>query len=409
MISQELNDRITRIGSGTPAGTVLRHYWQPAALVEELHASLPIAVNLLGERLALSRNQRGHWVLTGRKTQIDEPVVCYPDADQIQILEDGPTYPVAENNGIIFAYLGDGEPPDFPNFDCFRADESHVFAFKGLWECNWLQALEIGIDPAHASFLHRFLSDEDAEDSYGRQFRDTVVQTDIPITHVLREYPCPEIDVEETDYGLKITALRHMDNGRTHVRITNQIFPEAICIPMSQEMTITQWHVPIDDENSYWYAMFTSFGEPVNKEVMRTQRLKEHELPTYAPKKNRLNHYGFDPSEQKTQTYTGMGMDINVHDQWAVEGMGTIQDRTREHLGRSDKAIIRYRRMLRKALKAVEMGDRAALPMQGNAHVKTIVGPLSNDTIALTDDWFGVSYRADLKRRAACSWDASIL
>ncbi|MCY4304297.1 MAG: aromatic ring-hydroxylating dioxygenase subunit alpha [Aestuariivita sp.] len=409
MISQELNDKITRVGSGTPAGNLLRHYWQPAALVEELHASLPVAVNLLGERLALFRNDLGHWVLTARKTRSDEPIVYYPNADQIQILDDRPIYPAVEKNGVIFAYLNDSDPPDFPNFDCFRADESHVFAFKGLWECNWLQALEIGIDPAHASFLHRFLSDENAEDHYGKQFRDKVIQTNIPITHVLREYHCPEIDVEETNYGLKITALRHMNNGTTHVRITNQIFPEAICIPLSQEMTITQWHVPIDDENCYWYAMFTSFGEPINKQLMHAQRLKEHELPTYAPKKNRLNNYGYDPLEQKTQTYTGMGMDINVHDQWAVEGMGAIQDRTREHLGRSDKAIIRYRRILRKAIKALEMGDRTALPMHNNDQIKSIVGPLSNDTIALTDDWSGVSHRADLKRRAACSWDASIL
>ena len=409
MISQELNNQITRVSPGTPTGNVLRHYWQPAALVEELNEASPVAVNLLGERLALSPNKLGHWILTGRVTEINEPVVYYPEADQIQILEDGPIYPITEKNGVIFAYLGDGDPPSFPNFDCFRAHESYVFAFKGLWECNWLQALEIGIDPAHASFLHRFLADEDTEDSYGKQFRDTVAQTDIPITHVLREYPCPDIDVEETNYGLKITALRHMDNGTTHVRITNQIFPGAICIPMSQEMTITQWHVPINDENCYWYAMFTSFGNPVNKEVMRTQRLKEHVLPTYAPKKNRLNNYGYDPLEQKTQTYTGMGMDINVHDQWAVEGMGSIQDRTREHLGRSDKAIIRYRRMLRKAINALEIGDRTALPMQTDGDVKSIVGPLSNDTIALTDDWSGVSHRADLKRRAACSWDASVL
>ena len=72
-----------------------------------------------------------------------------------------PSYPVVERNGIIFAYLGEGEPPAFPAFDCFTAPTSHAFAFKGLIECNWLQALEVGIDPAHASFLHRFFEDED--------------------------------------------------------------------------------------------------------------------------------------------------------------------------------------------------------------------------------------------------------
>jgi phthalate 4,5-dioxygenase oxygenase subunit len=57
--------------------------------------------------------------------------------------------------------MGEGDPPPFPELDCFAAPDTHVFAFKGLWECNWLQALEVGIDPVHASFLHRFLKDED--------------------------------------------------------------------------------------------------------------------------------------------------------------------------------------------------------------------------------------------------------
>ena len=408
MISQQLNDTITQIGPETEAGAVLRGYWHPAALVEELEGKLPVPVNLLGERLALVEDMAGNLELVTRISSKNEPPVFYPSAADIKIDGKGPFYPVTVKKGIAFAYLGDGDAPDFPNFDCFRADDTHVFAFKGLWECNWLQALEIGIDPAHASFLHRFLKEDDQADNYGKQFRDKVAQTSIPMTQVLREYPRPDIDVEETDYGLKITALRHMDNGQTHVRITNQIFPEAICIPMSREMTITQWHVPIDDENCYWYTIFTSFKDPVNKDVMRAQRLKEHELPTYAPLKNRKNFYGYDHKEQANETYTGMGMDINVHDQWAVEGMGRIQNRTREHLGRSDKAIIRYRRTLRQAINAMQEGNRTALPMQDDENNKKIIGPLSNDAVAPTENWSDASHQADLERREGCPWDASV-
>ena len=408
MISQQLNDTITQIGPETEAGAVLRCYWHPAALVEELEGKLPVPVNLLGERLALVEDMAGNLELVTRMSSKNEPPVFYPSAADIKIDVKGPSYPVPLKKGIAFAYLGDGDAPDFPNFDCFRADDTHVFAFKGLWECNWLQALEIGIDPAHASFLHRFLKEDDQADNYGKQFLDKVAQTSIPMTQVLRDYPRPEIDVEETDYGLKITALRHMDNGQTHVRITNQIFPEAICIPMSREMTITQWHVPIDDENCYWYTIFTSFKDPVNKNVMRAQRLKEHELPTYAPLKNRKNFYGYDHKEQANETYTGMGMDINVHDQWAVEGMGRIQNRTREHLGRSDKAIIRYRRTLRQAINAMQEGNRTALPMQDDENNKKIIGPLSNDAVAPTENWLDASHQADLERREGCPWDASV-
>ena len=408
MISQQLNDQITKIGPHAPAGDVLRRYWHPAALEDELTGAFPVPVNLLGERLALIKTDAGTLELVTRIATTDEPPAHCPAAKDIQIDPDGPCYPVARRKGMVFAYMGPGDPPNFPHFDCFRAPDSHVFAFKGLWECNWLQALEIGIDPAHASFLHRFLEDEDPADSYGKQFRDKAAHTDMPMTQVLRDYPRPEIKVDETEYGLKITALRHMENALTHVRITNQIFPDAICIPMSREMTITQWHVPIDDKTCYWYSLFTSFRNPVDKATMRAQRLKEHRLPDYAPIKNRDNDYHYDPDEQATQTYTGMGLDINVHDQWAVEGMGAVQDRTQEHLGRSDAAIIRYRRMLRKAIKDVADNRIADLPMQGDLDLSGIIGPLSNDAIAASDDWQAASDASDRARRAACPWDATV-
>lgn len=408
MISQALNDQITRIGPNSDAGQVLRHYWQPAALSDEMADTFPVAVNLLGEKLALVKQDDGALSLLTRVTRPNEPAVHCPPSDEITIDPDGPHYRAVEAKGIVFAYLGPGDPPAMPNFDCFRAPDSHVFAFKGLWHCNWLQALEIGIDPAHASFLHRFLQDENPADAYGKQFRDKAAHTNMPMTQVLREYPRPEIEVEETEYGLKITALRHMENDLTHVRVTNQIFPEAICIPMSREMTITQWHVPVDDENCYWFTIFTSFQDPVNKDLMRAQRLKEHSLPDYAPLKNKSNAYHYDPVEQANLTYTGMGEDINVHDQWAVEGMGAIQDRTQEHLGRSDVAIIRYRRMLRKAISDLADGRADTLPMKGRITAQSLVGPLSNDAIASTQNWQSASHAADMARRAQCPWDASV-
>ena len=74
------------------------------------------------------------------------------------------------------------------------------------------------------------------------------------------------------------------------------------------------------------------FGAPANKEQMRAQRLELYQLPDYRPKVGKFNNYGFDVAQQRSQTYTGMGFDINVHEQWAVESQGPIQDRTREHL-----------------------------------------------------------------------------
>jgi nitrite reductase/ring-hydroxylating ferredoxin subunit len=438
MISQQLNDSLTKVGPGSDAGNVLRHYWQPAALSDELMVPRPVVpVRLLGENLVLFRDSEGALGLIGRRCPHRGADMCFgrlednglrcpfhgwhfdrsgqcieqpgePEGSRMFEQIRSPAYPVVERNGIIWAYMGPGAPPAFPDFDCFRAPDSHVFAFKGLWECNWLQALEVGIDPAHASFLHRFLQDEDPGDSYGKQFRDTAADTNVPMTRLLREHPRPEIRVDETDYGLRLTALRHLGDGRTHVRVTNQIFPGAICIPMSREMTITQWHVPVDDTSCYWYSMFTSYSAPVDKALMRQQRLREHSLPDYAPLKNAANNYGYDAAEQADQTYTGMGLDINVHDQWAVESMGAIQDRTREHLGKTDVGLIRYRRMLRAAIDAVKDGRRADLPMWGDIDPASLSGPVSNDAIAGDGDWKAATAASDAARRAACPWNAHV-
>lgn len=438
MMSQEQNDLITRIGPGKPAGDVLRRYWMPAALTKELEANRPvIPVRLLGENLALFRDgESGKLGLVARHCPHRGADMCYGrvenggircvfhgwlyGADGQCLEQPGEpadskmheqlkikSYPVVEKNGIVWAYMGPGEAPPFPAFDCFVAPESHVFAFKGLWECNWLQALEVGIDPVHASFLHRFLEDEDTKDSYGKQFRGAAADTNVPLTQLLRDHPAPELKVEETEYGLRIIALRDLPDGRRHVRVTNQVFPCAIHIPMSNEMTITQWHVPIDDETCYWYSMFTSFGEPVDKQKMWGQRVKEHTLPDYRPKRNKSNEYGYDPVEQANTTYTGMGMDINVHDQWACESMGPIQDRTDEHLATSDAAIVRYRRMLRSAMKKLA-DNEGGLPMDVTAEqAAQITGPVALDAIGPQQDWESVWLDRDAARREASPWKAA--
>lgn len=436
MISQEMNDRLTRIGPGTPAGAVLRRYWQPAALAVELDGPRPVVpVRLMGEDLVLFRDSEGGLGLIGRHCPHRGADLCFgrlednglrcpfhgwhfdrtgqcveqpgePAGSRMHENIRAVNYPVTVRSGIVWAWMGPGTPPDLPALDCFVAPDSHVFAFKGLWACNWLQALEVGIDPVHASFLHRFLQDEDPAESYGKQFRDKAGATDIPMTRLLRDYPRPEILVDEAPHGLRLTALRHMEDGRSHVRVTNQVFPNAICIPMSNEMTITQWHVPVDDVNCYWYAVFTSFGKPVDKALMTAQRLKEHRLPDYVPLKGRHNNYGFDPDEQRSRTYTGMGLDINVHDQWAVESMGPIQDRTQEHLGKTDIGIIRYRRLLRAAMEALERGEDTALPMRGAG--ARAVGPVAIDAIGPTGSWARLAAEADARRRAAAPWDARL-
>jgi hypothetical protein len=297
-----------------------------------------------------------------------------------------------------------GEPPAFPHFDCFVAPGTHTFAFKGMIDCNWLQSLEVGIDPAHTSFLHRFFEDEkDESQVYGRMFRDKSGDSDMPMTQIMREFPRPRIEVESTDFGIRLVTLRQISDARMHVRVTNLVFPNAFVIPMSPEMTISQWHIPIDDTRHYWYAIFTSFGKPVDKDEMRRQRLELYELPDYVPRKNKGNDYGFDPHEQEHTTFTGMGTDINVHDQWTCESMGLIQDRTGEHLGQSDKAISAYRRILRNAIDEAGNGGKPLMVLNPQS-AANITGPAVVDGIGPAADWQGYWRAAEAKRRQLSSW-----
>ena len=444
------NELLTRIGPGTPCGALMRQYWQPVALLDEFDprfdprmARRPLkAVRLLGQDLLLFRDDAGRFGLLDRDCphrgadlafarhegdgvrcpfhgwKFDATGACTDTPAEPQ----GSTlcqrvrqrhYPVRECAGVLFAWLG-GEgstPGELPAFDAFHAPASHSFAFKGLWHCNWLQAFEVGIDPAHPSFLHRFLQDEaGGENAYGRQFR-AASDGDVdgerwPMTRVLREFCRPEISFEEVSPGLtRITTLRPLNERLTHVRVTNAAFPHTFVIPLSETMTITQMHVPVDDTHTYWYSFFTSFGEPLDRETMRAQRLAAVSLPDYVPLKEQANDWGFDADEQLGRTYLGMGeSDINVHDQWAVESMGAIADRTREHLGTSDKVIMANRRTLLRAIETVRDGGRAPLPLAAPA---SPAGPDTIDCIAPASRWQEFWHERAAAKRAGAAWLAA--
>jgi phthalate 4,5-dioxygenase oxygenase subunit len=446
----DLNQLITRVGPGTPCGNLLRQYWQPVALLDEFDPALdarmgvrPVKpVRLLGQDLVLFRNADGAFGLLDRdcphrgadlafgrnegdglrcpfhgwKFDISGQCTQTPAEPQGSTLCTRirqRSYPLLERAGVLFAWLGaeGATPPDLPALDCFTAPATHSFAFKGLWQCNWLQAFEVGIDPAHASFLHRFFHDEGLEESYGRQFRGASLgELDgqrLPMTKVMREFDQPDISFEQTPYGLRLTALRQINDAMTHVRVTNAVFPQTFVIPLSETMTITQMHVPVDDTKNYWYAFFTSFAEPVDKVTMRNQRLEAVTLPDYIPKSGQHNEWGFSAAEQRDRTYLGMGeSDINVHDQWACESMGAIQDRTREHLGTTDKVIMANRRMLRQAIDAVANGEPAPglgyPPLAGHRF-----GPDTVDGIAPTNDWQSWWRQAVTAKRQAAPWQGA--
>jgi phenylpropionate dioxygenase-like ring-hydroxylating dioxygenase large terminal subunit len=437
MLSTEENDVLTMTGPSTAMGGLMRRYWQPILLRDELPDARPAKeVKIMGEDLVVFRDEQGRYAALARNCShrgadlsygrledgglrcayhgwlydvsgqcIEQP--AEPDGSTYSTKVMHPAYPCEERNGIIYAYMGGGAPPLFPAFEWNVAPEAHVFVFKAYQEANWLQANEGEIDPAHLSYLHRYLNDEmDDDTSYGLdQFLDVAEGTDIPVTRILREKLNPQLEIETTSFGVRIFSLR--DIGKfMHVRVTNFLFPNAAVVAVGNDWGLAQVHVPIDDEHNWRFDIMYGYREPMDKATLARERLQTYTVPDYMPKRNLANRYGFDAEEQRTRTYIGIGSDINTHDTWAIEGAGPIQNRTREHLGYTDKAIAASRRMLLQGIRDIEEGGALPNVFQDDAdnhfdHLVTI------DTVSPVAEWRTAYVERHVIRRSESPWAAS--
>jgi phthalate 4,5-dioxygenase oxygenase subunit len=253
-----------------------------------------------------------------------------------------------------------------------------------LIDCNWLQALEVGIDPAHASYLHRFFEDEDTVG----QLRQAVPRRLGRLRHAdharaARVRP-PGDQRREDRLRPAPDRAAQLSEADTHVRVTNLMFPQAFVIPMSAEMTISQWHVPVDDDALLLVRDLHQLRRPGGQGAdARAAPRSSTSCRTTCSRKNRANDYGYDPHEQRDQTYTGMGFDINVHDQWAVESQGA-------HPGPHARAS-RHHRQGRSSptaacCEAIEKNQSGARPLMvlDAAAADALSGPPSIDGIGPT-------------------------
>ena len=434
MLSPEQNDRLTRTGPGTPMGAAMRRYWQPLALVEELPEDRPVKeVRVLGEDLVVFRDDQGRhgalarrcahragdlafgrcedgglrcpyhgWLYAFDGRCLEQPAEPAGSTYHRRVRQ--PAFPCAERNGIVYGYLGEGEAPPLPRFDWFDAPASHCFTFKALQRANWLQAVEGEIDPAHLSYLHRYLDDEaEGDGSYGfEQFLAAADRSDVSVTTILREVTDPRLEVARTDYGVRIFALRDWGDV-TYVRVTNYLFPHTAVVAIG-DWTLVQIHVPIDDASNWRYDVFYDFRTPIDGAALRAEKLKTYDVPGYTPKRNLENRYGFSAAEQRSGTYAGVGYDFNIHDTMILEGQGPIQDRSLENLAYTDMAIIAARKMLIEAL-----DGEIPPPMCGADGARARYDHLvSIDAIAPTGDWQRAWVAKQLDRRAQSGWARGI-
>jgi hypothetical protein len=262
-------------------------------------------------------------------------------------------YPCHEAGGMIFAYMGPGEAPLFPRYEFLHQPEGHSYVMKTVYKCNYLQGNEGNIDPTHLSFLHRFLRDDLA----GAQPLNAEKNGNVSSNTLFGRDTSPELEVEPTDFGFRIYALRDAGDNQRYVRVGNFIFPNLAAFAGGGrgDGYGVNWHVPIDDERHWKFMIHFSRTTPIDQEAARSQSYKEIG-PNYLLTRNRANRYLQDREEMQTRSYIGLGLFFHTHDAMATEGPGTIQDRTQEHTGYTDKGIVMERLLLLKAIQDVQEG-----------------------------------------------------
>jgi phthalate 4,5-dioxygenase len=423
MISGEENQLLTQTGRGTRAGALLRRYWQPVALSEELPSGgAPLAVKILGEELVLFRDDKKRVGLLGihcshRGTDLsygrieDGGLRCLyhgwlydiggrclqqpgepgggEHRDAIRQL----AYPCQEAGGTVFTYMGPGKPPLFPNYDFLKASSDHVCVEKIFHECNYLQANEGNIDPVHLSFLHRFL--ENREEQY-RGVRGA----DESHYNLVGRTITPTIDIELIDFGVRIYTVRQMGGDQSYLRVSYFILPNLSAFPgqTGGEGYSVNWHVPIDDTQHWKYTFIYSSGAPLDKAILARER---SELTSeYRLIRNTGNRYLQDRESMKTKTYAGMGHGFQAHDAFATSSQGSIQDRTEEHLVSSDKAIIAARKLMERAIRDVQEGRDPAHVVRETSQNRFPHLLVISDMIPNSRDWKDYTKRLELEARA---------
>ncbi|MGC2519728.1 MAG: aromatic ring-hydroxylating dioxygenase subunit alpha [Burkholderiales bacterium] len=379
---EQKNELLTQTGSGTPMGELFRRYWMPALLAEELREpdGPPVRVELLSERLIAFRDTQGRLGLMhefcahrgvslwfGRNEEgglrcayhgwkydvtgqcVDVP--SEPEASGFCRKIRLASYPLVERGGILWTYMGPKElQPPLPEYEFATVPAGQRFVSKRLQECNYLQAMEGGIDSSHVSFLHRGALNSDPlfKGARGNQYNLGDAR--------------PKFEVVESEGGLLVGARRNAEGGKFYWRITQWLMPFFTMIPPRGDHPVHgHFWVPIDDEHcwawSYDYHPVRALTAAEVQAMKDGHGVHVKTIPgTYTPVQNKDNDYLIDRKAQKEgRSYSGVE-GIAMQDASLQESMGPIQDRTREHLVPTDSGIIMARRCLTKAALALQKG-----------------------------------------------------
>jgi phenylpropionate dioxygenase-like ring-hydroxylating dioxygenase large terminal subunit len=367
MLSKEDNALLTRVSNGAPMGQMLKqNWWIPAALSDKLEADgKPLRVKLFGEQyvafratngkvgffdeacphrgasLAIGRNQDNalRCIYHGWKFNVDGVTVAVPTQpnNEAEYCKHVPLkhYPVREEGGIVWVWLGVGEtPPVFPELPFVGLPRENFVVFRQKVNANWLQGVETTMDSAHLGVLHQ---------SWLVGFGDIEFSS---------ENMAPVYHIAQKPFGFRYAAVRGLKEGRSYVRTNSFVMPWFGIV--SPNKSDTQggsifFSVPIDDENIYYWQMTYRVNEKLvpNKTHLYEDPDSWPPLPPGPPEDN----WGQDREAMKQGHFTGFTQMLGTEDFAVMMSMGPVVDRSKEYLGAGDGAVLAVRRCLLKAVR----------------------------------------------------------
>ena len=341
MLDHATNELLTRTGRGTDMGELLRRYWMPLAPKLEIDQTDKKQIRLLGEDLVLFKNSAGSYGLVAEQCSHRGASLFYGrvEADGIRCPYHGwkydlsgrcleqpaespaseykdtirhPAYPVEESGGVLFGYLGPQPPPLLPRYDILvRENWVRRIEIHPTLDCNWLQPMENAVDPAHLYWLHGYTGGAPTS-------RDE------------------RMDFEIFEYGI---YKYHYDEKKMEVHPL--VFPNLLRGPGN----VAHFRIPMDDTHTgVLYVLYSPAADG------RPGKQKEVPYKYIDPVKEPYDDNGFPRYRHHMKTFASQ-------DAMAWETQGKIADRTREHLGASDKGVVMFRQMLRIQIEKVKKGE----------------------------------------------------
>ncbi|RCK46460.1 (2Fe-2S)-binding protein [Thalassospira profundimaris] len=359
MLTQEQNDMLSRVGSGTPAGELLRRYWHPIAAKEDLQEKWTVPVRLMGEDLVLYRDRQGRLGLLARQCPHRRASLVngIPTEDGLrcpyhgwafgsdgQCLEqpnepEGSSfcqkikttaYKVQELGGMIWAYMGPDPAPLLPLVDGFIEPGTVRMMGRTIIPVNWLQAMENSLDPVHTEWLH------------GHLYEFVKEQENVKVAI---SAPHAKIAFKEFEYGMtKHRLLVGQSEDSDDWKVGHPVmFPNTLSVGNGDENSryyAFQIRVPVDDIHTL-HIWYTAYVPPQGVDVPShlTEKLHTYEVPIYDENGDHIVD------------------NVDGQDMMAWISQGALTDRTQENLGSTDQGIAAFRRMLRREIKKVEAGE----------------------------------------------------